>query len=127
MESDYKNLFEDQRVAGLKKAFKMREKLYYIALEPYLIGHEKETTELKIDMRQGQAALKYIGYNFDEKLLKRLFNAKSIDGKKTAKMLFDELNNKSRTAERELAEREQGLFADINAFKSKIREFDQAK
>lgn len=111
----------------MKKAFKMCEKLYYIALEPYLIGHEKETTELKIDMRQGQAALKYIGYNFDEKLLKRLFNAKSIDGKKTAKMLFDELNNKSRTAERELAERERELFADINAFKSKIREFDQAK
>lgn len=133
LESDYRSKVSEQRIDRFKAAFQACEKVYCIILKPYLAARGKELAELKIDMRQGAAVLRYVGYNFDEDLLNRLFMSEKFQGKKTAKRLFRELNKERvsptmmASVEKELAEREQELFADINAFKSKIREFDQAK
>lgn len=130
---DYNNIVESQRVIRFRTAYKICEKIYFIVLKPYLIGKDIEPSDLKIDMRKGKAALKYIGYDFDEKLLKTLFNSKNPGDGKTAKTLFEQLSTKTSTAkmferaEKELAEREDELFSYINEFLKEIRDHDQVQ
>ena len=112
---------------SFKNRFNICESAYKTVLHEYL--HDKSVTHkvqnLKLDMRQIPHALSCFGYNADSDLLRRLFSSRAINGKKTAKMLRNEMtHNVSRAALTELRMRRQELFDDMDSFIEYIKHFD---
>lgn len=82
---------------------------------------EKNNPYLKLDMRQIPTAMNFAGYSFDSQLLDKLFSRK----KHSAKKLRDAVTHGiSKSAVREIKERQNELFRYMEEFICYIRDFD---
>lgn len=82
---------------------------------------EKNNPYLKLDMRQIPAAMNFAGYSFESQLLDKLFSGK----KHSAKKLRDAVTHGiSKSAVREIKERQNELFRYMEEFICYIRDFD---
>ena len=106
-----------------KNEFNRCETACKVVLAAYLTAQSKGKNNpyLKLDMRQIPTAMNFAGYSFESQLLDRLFSGK----KHSAKTLRDAVTHGiSKSAVREIKERQNELFKNMEEFICYIRDFD---
>ncbi len=128
LDSAFSNETTKQKIDDFKDTFSKCEIVYKVILEEHQFKKTGEHLErLQITMRQVPHALAFAGYDFDNLLLTKLFGSKEKIGKRSVKKLRDSLTHSlNQKAIDELIQREQELYAYMNDFLMKIRQFDQA-
>lgn len=104
-----------------KNEFNRCETACKIVLVAYLKAQGESTKDIRLTMKQIPAAMKFAGYSFEAPLLNNLFSSK----KSSAKKLRDAVTHGiSKSAVREIRERQNELFRYMEEFICYIRDFD---
>lgn len=128
LEHIFADIETTQLLDSFRNKFNMCESAYKIILFEHqkAKGNPTELKNLRLDMRQVQAALNFAGYNFSSTLLNELFGSKSkIKGYKTVKNLRNSITHGiSEKCVDEIKKRKEELFGYMNTFLNVIKEFD---
>ncbi len=119
LENIINNTDDINKINLFKNYFNVCESVYKVVLKRLT---DKKDKDLKLDMREIPAAMKYAGYIVDINLLKRLFGSKKLNGKNTAKLLRNSVTHGiNERAVIEILERWNELFDDMNDFLNLVR------
>ncbi|MBO5609492.1 MAG: hypothetical protein J5929_03810 [Eubacterium sp.] len=119
LENIINNTDDISKINLFKNYFNVCESVYKVVLKRLT---DKKDKDLKLDMREIPAAMKYAGYIVDINLLKRLFGSKKLNGKNTAKLLRNSVTHGiNERAVIEILERWNELFDDMNDFLNLVR------
>lgn len=124
-------LLKEDRNTKIVDAFKNRFNVCESAYKIILAEHQKrkgkkQTTHLKIDMRQVPSALTFAGYTFEKQLLSDLFGGKPAAKGRTAKQLRDGTSHSiDESAVKEIVSRKDELSKYMDEFLEIIKTFDE--
>lgn len=111
----------------LKNKFNICESAYKVILKEYL-HNKKKKESLNIDMRRVPAVFSYAGYDFDKKMLARIFGTSKGKDSHTIKELRNlTTHGMDEKAISEIIDREEELFEYMDDFLLEIKDFDCVK
>lgn len=116
-------------IDAFKNKFLICEKVYKVLLKQHLKERDKLPSNkvMKITMSQVKPVLRNVGYDFDEKILNKLFGSEERSGKKSVKKMRDRLtHNMNKNDINEFKERKDELNGYMDYFIEKVRNFDKA-